>query len=420
MTAQSTFQKVVAGLHYRFMLTTIILSVISGSAAAIFLISLEALSELREANLWFIALLPLAGLIIGLTYHHFGATAYKGNELIFEVYRNPKERIRLRTAPLVFIGTLLTHLVGGSAGREGTSVQMSGAFADTFSRWFSFDRSQRRLLLLCGISGGFAAVFGTPWAGAVFALEVMALKKWRFDAVLPVILTAWLSHWVCLAWPVTHSHYQAGPLPDWAWSSLLWVGLLGIASGLTALTFVRSTHLFKKIFQRISYPPYRPFVGGAILALLFLIPGSLRYAGLGLPVIAAAFHEPLLPWDFILKLLFTAFTLGAAFKGGEVTPLFFIGAALGNLLALFIPLPMAMLAALGFVAVFAGATNTPLACWVMGMELFGWEYGLWLGLACGMAYLFSGRYSIYTKQPLSPFRRYLHHKQLLHNRKAGR
>lgn len=150
----------------------------------------------------------------------------------------------------------------------------------------------------------------------------MALKKRSWEAVIPVVVTAWLSHWVCMAWPVTHSHYNAGILPDWAWSTIFWVALVGIASGLTALTFIRSAHYFKGLFQRISYPPYRPLIGGLVLALLFLIPGGLRYAGLGLPLIAAAFNEPLLPWDFILKLLFTAFTLGAAFKGGEVTPLF--------------------------------------------------------------------------------------------------
>jgi len=408
------------GLHYRWLIIITLLAAASGTAAAFFLLALTFVGDLRDQNLWLIGLLPVAGGVIGWMYHRHGGAANRGSELLFEAYSSPKKPIPLRTAPLVLLGTLLTHLVGGSAGREGTAVQMSGAFADYFSRWLKFDQADRQLLLLCGISGGFAAVFGTPWAGAVFALEVMALKKRRWDAVIPVLLTAWLAHIVCLAWPVTHSHYQVGIMPDTELKTIIWVALAGIASGLTALAFVRSTHFFKKLFQRIPFPPYRPVLGGLLLALLFLVPGSLRYAGLGLPLISAAFTENLLPWDFILKLLFTAFTLGAAFKGGEVTPLFFIGAALGNTLALFIPLPMALLAALGFVAVFAGATNTPLACWVMGMELFGWEYGLWLGLACGLAYFFSGHTSIYAQQPLSPLRRYFLHQKLLRKRKAGR
>lgn len=400
----------------RWPVVVVLLSITSGSAAAVFLIALDTVGRLRDDHLWLIALLPLAGLCIGWAYHRYGGAANKGSELLFEAFQSPKKPIPLRTAPLVLLGTLLTHLGGGSAGREGTAVQMSGAIADALNRWFKFGHADRQLLLLSGISGGFAAIFGTPWAGAVFALEVMALRKWRFDAVIPVLATAWLAHWVCLQWPISHGAYVAGPLLAWQWSTAAWVGLLGLASGLTAFVFVRSTHFFKKIFQRIPYPPLRPVVGGTLLALLFLIPGSLRYAGLGLPLLEAAFTEKLLPWDFILKLLFTAFTLGAAFKGGEVTPLFLMGAALGNTLALFIPLPMAALAALGFVSVFAGATNTPLACWVMGMELFGWEYGLWLGIACGIAYWISGHKSIYGNQPLSPVRRFLRHKRILRQR----
>lgn len=394
-------------------LPILLLAVVSGSASAVFLLALDAVGELRNQHLWLIGLLPLAGWCIGWIYHRYGGAANSGSELLFDAYHRKQKPIPLRMAPLVFFGTLLTHLGGGSAGREGTAVQMSGAFADFFSRRFKIYASDRQLLLLCGISAGFAAVFGTPWAGAVFALEVMAFKKRRWDAVIPVLLSAWLAHGVCLLWPVKHATYTIGALPVWYWSTFVYVGLLGIASGLVAWTFVRCSQLFKKLFQRISYPPFRPLVGGLILVLLFLIPGSLRYAGLGLPLIAAAFTKSLLPWDFILKLLFTAFTLGAAFKGGEVTPLFLMGAALGNTLALFIPLPMAALAALGFVSVFAGATNTPLACWVMGMELFGWELGMWLGIACWIAFVASGHRSIYANQPLSPVRRFLKHKQLL-------
>lgn len=408
----SNFNTFYSAIHYRWLLICGLLAIISGSAAAIFLLALDWVGQTQQQHFWLIFCLPAAGGIIGWGYYRYGKAANLGSELLFEVYRRPNAAIPLRTAPLVFLGTLLTHLVGGSAGREGTAVQMSTAFAYQLNRWFKLSVADRQLLLLCGIAGGFAAVFGTPWAGAVFALEVLALKKMRYDAILPVVATAWLSHAVCLLWPVQHSSYAVVDLPNWQLTTPFWVILLGLASGLCALLFVRTTHFFKKTFARIPYPPLRPLLGGAVLALVFLLPGSLRYAGLGLPLIEAAFTEKLLPWDFILKLLFTAFTLGAAFKGGEVTPLFFMGAALGNTLSLFIPLPMAVLAALGFVAVFAGATNTPLACWVMGMELFGWEYGLLLGLACWLAYLASGHRSIYSNQPLSPLRRYFRHKRL--------
>jgi len=416
MDYKTHFQSLISVIHYRWLLLCTLLGLMSGSAAALFLLVLDWVGQTQQQHFWLIALLPFAGWLIGWGYFRYGKAANTGSELLFEAYSRPASIIPLRTAPLVFLGTLLTHLGGGSAGREGTAVQMSTALADQLNRWFKLSKSDRQLLLLCGISGGFAAVFGTPWAGAIFALEVLALKKMRYDAILPVLATAWLAHGVCLLWSVQHSNYSAGSLPDWQFSTPFWVISLGLASGLCALLFVRTTHFFRKTFALIPYPPYRPLLGGLMLALLFLIPGSLRYAGLGLSIIAAAFTEKLLPWDFLLKLLFTAFTLGAAFKGGEVTPLFFMGAALGNVLSLFIPLPMALLAALGFVAVFAGATNTPIACWIMGMELFGWEYGLLLGLACWAAFLASGHRSIYGNQPLSPVRRYIRHRYLLKSR----
>lgn len=372
---------------------------LAGSASAILLLSLDWATNYREANLWIIALLPLAGLVSGLMYYHFGSRSEKGNNLLLEEYHQADQTIPLRMAPLVLIGTILTHLFGGSAGREGTAVQMGGSIADQFCKLFKFDARDRKIAIIMGISAGFASVFGTPLAGAVFAIEVLVLGKTRYEAILPSFMAAVVANYVCDLWPIHHSHYQIPFVPELSPQNMLWTIVAGILFGLAAWTFSRSTHAWGRVFKsKIQYAPLRPVIGGAVLAVLVYLMGTTKYIGLGIPTIEASFLEGMNSYDFLLKIAFTSFTIGAGFKGGEVTPLFFIGATLGNALVWFIPLPMPLLAGMGFVAVFAGATNTPIACTLMGIELFGADCGVYIALACVVAYLFSGHTGIYSSQ----------------------
>lgn len=383
----------------KWLLICLTLGAIVGSISAFFLWSLDWATNWRESHVWIIAFLPVGGLFIGLSYHLFGSSVVKGNNLLLDEFHSPTKIIPLRMAPLVLFGTIATHLFGGSAGREGTAVQIGGAIADRFTKVLKLSERDRRIVLIAGISAGFASVFGTPLAGGIFALEVLVLGRIRLDAIIPSFMAAILADYFCTVWGISHTQYHISNVAAMTPVNLLWCLLAGIIFGLVAMLFSKSTHFWGILFKsKIKYPPLRPVIGGAVLALVVYFMGTTKYIGLGVPTIVDAFNIDMKSYDFLLKVLFTSFTLGAGFKGGEVTPLFFIGATLGNVLIWFIPLPMSLLAGMGFVAVFAGATNTPIACTIMGIELFGIESGVFIALACATAYLFSGHTGIYTSQ----------------------
>jgi len=385
-------------LIFKWIFICVLIGFFSGSASAFLLVALEWAASYRGQNNWIIWLLPMGGLLIGLGYHYYGSSVVKGNNLLLEEYETPKKTIPLKMAPLVLFGTIITHLFGGSAGREGTAVQMGGALADQFTGIFKLDNSDRRTLLILGISAGFASVFGTPLAGALFALEVLYYSKVSYKSIILSFLVAFIAYYTVEIWHVKHTHYSIPIVPDINLKILLWIIPISILFGFSAMLFSRSTHYWGILFSSIKYPPLRPFVGGLLFAIAIYFIGTTKYLGLGVPIIMESFSKPSEYYDFLAKILFTGFTLGAGFKGGEVTPLFFIGATLGSALSLIVPLPIALLAGMGFVAVFSGATHTPIACTIMGMELFGMQSGAYIGIACFIAYLASGSIGIYHSQ----------------------
>jgi len=383
----------------KWTLLSSLIGLLVGSASAGFLVSLDWVTNFRENNLYIIAFLPLAGLMIGLLYHYYGKDVEAGNNLIIENIHKPFTIIPLKMASFVYLGTIITHLFGGSAGREGTALQMAASIMDQFSKWFKFSQIERKILLISAVSAGFGSVFGTPLAGAFFGLEFFLIGKINYKAIFPAFASAILADLVTKAWNVPHTHYHIYDFPELSISPILYSILGGIAFGLCAMAFSKSIRYVTSIFKsKINFPPFRPLVGGIIVALAVFLIGTTKYIGLGIPTIVQSFEEQLPMYDFALKMAFTVLTLAAGFKGGEVTPLFFIGATLGSALSFFIPLPTALLAGMGFVAVFAGATNTPIACMLMGIELFGIESGIYVAIACMVSYLVSGHSSIYGKQ----------------------
>jgi H+/Cl- antiporter ClcA len=370
-----------------------------GSASAGFLQSLNWATNFRENHLWLIAFLPIGGFLIGLLYHYHGKGADAGNNLLIDTIHEPKQTIPLRMAPFVYLGTMLTHFFGGSAGREGTALQMAGSIADQFSKPFGLSAADRKVLIVAAVAGGFGSVFGTPLAGAVFAIEFFLIGRIQYNALFPAFITAIIADVVTQLWQTPHTHYPIHSIPDVSFLNLLFALVAGIVFGTTASVFSKLLHKTEHFFKtQIPYPPLRPVLGGILVACAVWVIGTTKYIGLGIPTMVDAFNQPLPAYDFAIKMGFTIITLSAGFKGGEVTPLFFIGATLGNALSYLIPLPTSLLAAMGFVAVFAGATNTPIACSIMAIELFGIECGAYVTIACIVSYLVSGHTGIYKHQ----------------------
>lgn len=372
---------------------------LAGLAAALILFSLEWATRLRTEYPVLIWSLPVAGLMTGYVFHRYGKSIAGGNSLILDEIHQPQKIIPVRLAPMVFVSTVATHLFGGSAGREGTAVQMGATLADQVATFFRVRPEERKILLMAGAGAGFGAGIGAPFAGMIFGMEVIHIGRLKFFAWLECLVAAFAGYGVTLWLHAPHSVFTRVAVVSYNTKTFIAVAFLGMLCGLVAWIFVKLTHVFEKGLARLTtVDALKPFLAGILIVVLYHAEGSFQYAGLGIPVIQQALVQPAEAHVFVLKILFTVLTVGAGFKGGEFVPLVYIGTTLGSALSLYLPVDTQILAALGFAAVFAGAANTPLACTLMVMEIFGAPMAGYGFLACFFSYHFSGHRGIYKAQ----------------------
>lgn len=388
-------------MYLRWFLLISAIGIAAGISSALFLWLLERSTATFTRHPQLIYGLPAAGGLLAYISHWIGSGPNQGNNAIIRSIKGDITRVPFIMAPFILVTTLLTHLFGGSAGREGTAVQMSGSLADTLLKRFEIPQNERAHYLRAAAAAGFGAVFGTPIAGAVFGIEVSKERKSvTYQNLISCLLASLIGDFICRLTGIGHAHYSHVDVPRITPTLLLWILVCGVAIGLLAVVFIEGQHFLSRL--GVGMPNtwrLRPLLGGIAILLMTLMIGTNDFNGLGLPLISKALNgSPLPVWTFTIKLTFTVVTLGSGFKGGEVTPLFCIGSLFGNGFASVTHQDPKFFAGLGFVSLFAAAANVPLTCWVLAMELFGPRLSLLSMIVIGIAYLVSGCRSIYSAQ----------------------
>lgn len=395
-TARNVWAYIEAFLRWGFL--GLVVGGVGGVIGAAFSKAVAYATALRGEHGWLLYLLPAGGLAIVGLYKLCRVSGVGTNE-VFEGVRAEKG-VSVLLAPAIFLGTVITHLLGGSAGREGAALQLGGSVATLFGKVFRLNENDRHILTMCGMSAVFAAVFGTPMAACVFAVEVVSVGRFCTAALFPCIVSSASAYGTALLLGVQPERFLVetvpGFTPDTVWRVFAVAVICAVVSMLFCWAMHTGARLFKRFFKNVFL---RVAVGGVIVILLSLLVGTTDYNGGGMNVIERVFVEgEVRPEAFLLKILFTAITIGAGYKGGEIVPTLFIGATLGGTAALLIGLSPAFGAAVGMAALFCGVTNCPLATVLLSIELFGGDGALFYMLAAFTSFLFSGYFSLYSGQ----------------------
>ena len=370
-----------------------------GLAGAAFTWCVAQAAALRGAHPWLLLCMPLAGLAIVFSYRAAGMENDSGTNQIIASVRGGK-RPPVRLAPLIFLGSALTHLTGGSAGREGAALQIGGSISAGIGRLLRLGERSVNTIIQCGMAGLFSALFGTPLTAAVFTLEVVNVGQLRYAALFPCLLSALTADAIPRALGLPGERYRLSGLPELGAASLLRCGALAILAALVSIAFCVLMHQAGRLYKKYIPNQYlRSLAGAALVVALTVLEGSGDYNGAGGHIIELAVEgEVHAPWAFLLKMLFTALTLGAGFRGGEIVPTLFIGSTFGCAAAPLLGLDPAFGAAVSMIALFCGVVNCPMASIFLAVELFGGEGLLFFALACALSFLVSGRYSLYSSQ----------------------
>lgn len=387
-----------AGTSIKWVIFAMITGLVVGSIATAFHFSIVIATMVREATPWVIFLLPIGGLIIVRCYRMVkDEKELSTNSVLSAIHSN--EKLPLKMAPLIFVSTVITHLFGGSAGREGAALQLGGSIGNGLGGLFHFDDNDKHIMIMCGMSAAFAALFGTPMAAAIFSMEVISVGIMQYSALVPCVIASLSAFSVAQAFGVGQELFLVEWVPNFTIFSAAKVTLLAVLCAVLSIAFCvllhQTEHLYKKIFKN---PYLRIVVGGCLIIVLTLLVGDQTYNGTGMHVIEEAMEGHVVPYAFLLKMLFTALTIGAGYKGGEIVPSFFIGATFGCLFGNILGFAPDLCAAVGMASLFCGVTNCPITSLLISFELFGYEGMPYYLLAIAFSYMLSGYYGLYSSQ----------------------
>lgn len=384
----------------KWVLFSLLSGCLIGFVGTAFFFAMNEVTSIRIAHPWMIFFLPAGGVLIVWFYRVLHDEADTGTNLILSAIHSGEE-VPLRMAPLIFISTLATHLFGGSAGRESAALQLGGSIGNTLGKLFHFDEKDQHLMIMAGMSAAFSALFGTPMAAAIFSMEVVSVGIMHYSALVPCVVSALVAHGIATYMGASQGAFPLTDVPSFSISTAVMLALLSILCAIVSILFCVMLHRSEYLYKKYIKNPYlRAAAGGCIIILLTLLVGNQDYNGTGMHVISQCITGDVRPEAFFLKMLFTALTLGAGYKGGEIVPSLFIGATFGCLFGSITGLPPAICTAVGMTSVFCGVTNCPITALLISFELFGYQGMPYYLLAIAFSYMLSGYFGLYPSQKI--------------------
>ena len=384
----------------KWIIFAIIVGAIVGLCGTAFYFALSLVTVLRTQNTWLIFLLPLGGLGIVAMYRFLHNEKDTGTNLVISAIHSDDE-LPLRMAPLIFVSTLITHLFGGSAGREGAALQMGGSIGNALGKLFHFDDKDKHVMIMCGMSAAFSALFGTPMAAAILPMEMVSVGVMYYIALVPCVISSLVAHGIAYSFGVSNEMFIIRSIPKFGIITSIEISVLAILCALVSILFCVLLHKSEDLYKRFFTNPYiRVIAGGCIIIVLTLLVGNQDYNGTGINIIEHCINGTVRPEAFLLKMIFTALTLGAGYKGGEIVPSFFTGAAFGCLFGNLLGFSPTLCTAVGMTAVFCGVTNCPITSLLISFELFGYDGMPYFLLATALSYMLSGYFGLYRSQKI--------------------
>ena len=384
----------------KWVIFSIVVGIVAGSCGTAFYFALSVVTDFRMKYPWLIYFLPIGGLAIVGLYHLCKDDNDTGTNLVISAIHSG-DKVPFIMAPLIFVSTLITHLFGGSAGREGAALQMGGSIGSSIGRIFRFDEKDKHVMIMCGMSAAFSALFGTPMAAAIFSMEMISVGVMYYIALVPCVISSLIAHGIASYFNVTNEFFAIENIPDFTILNSVKISALAILCALVSILFCVALHSSEALYKKYLPNKYtRVFIGGCFVIIATMLVGNQTYNGTGMSVIQSSIDGSVRPEAFLLKIIFTALTLGAGFKGGEIVPSFFIGATFGCVAGPLLGLSAPFAASLGMAAVFCGVTNCPLASIMLCIEVFGVHGMAYYALCCAVSYMLSGYYGLYTEQKI--------------------